>query len=193
MTARKTPMFSFFKAPITNKSPYRQITLRDAYLYISSDYAKDRTLRLRPIEDKEANRKFKSASFDFVTFSGSFTRRNEAELIEHSGYLVLDFDHLEDVQAVKAQLLKDPYFETQLLFVSPNGNGLKWVIEINVTGQYTHGEYFDAVSNYIRSTHGIGVDKSGRDVCRVCFLGWDPDAYVHPRFLFIKKKHQYDL
>ena len=185
MTARKKPKFSFFKAPVTNTSPYRQITLRDAYLYISSDYAKARTLRLREIKDEEENRKFKSEFFDFATFSGTFSFRSSTKLIEHSGYLVLDFDHLEDVQALKAQLLQDPCFETQLLFVSPNGNGLKWVIEIDVTGQYTHGQYFDAVSNYIRSTHGIEVDKSGRDVCRVCFLGWDPDAYVHPRFLFI--------
>ena len=142
MKARKKPQFSFFKTPVTSTSPYRQITIRDAYLYISTDYAKARTLRLRQIEDKEANRQYKSTSFDFVTFSGSFSKRSEAELIEHSGYLVLDFDHLEDVQAVKAQLLQDPYFETQLLFISPNGNGLKWVIEIDVTGQYTHGQYF---------------------------------------------------
>ncbi|MGD9928879.1 MAG: toprim domain-containing protein [Mangrovibacterium sp.] len=144
MTARNNPKFSFYKGPVTSTSPYRQITLRDAYVYISTDYAKARTIRLRQIDDKEANRQFKAANFDFVTFSGSFTTRNEAGLLEHSGYLVLDFDHLEDVQAAKAQLLKDPYFETQLLFVSPNGNGLKWIIEIDVTGQYTHGQYFVA-------------------------------------------------
>lgn len=177
------PKFSFFKAPVANVLPANQITIRDAYLAISGDYFKKNTLELRAITDEKANRAFKSGKFSFVTFSGTFSQRNEQGLIHHSGYMVLDFDHLENVAAVKDRLLKDPYFETQLLFVSPNGNGLKWVVEIDVSGKYSHGQNFDAIKNYVKSTHQLEIDKSGRDVCRVCFLSWDPEAFIHPKHL----------
>jgi hypothetical protein len=183
MRLEKTPKFTFFKAPVTNVSPDRQITIRDAYLAISGDYFKKSTLQLRSIEDQHENRNFKATTFHFVTFSGTFKQRNEQGLITPSGYLVLDFDKLSDVQKVKNRLLKDPCFETELLFVSPNGNGLKWVIKIDVSGKYSHGQYFDADKNYVKSTHQLEVDKSGRDVCRLCFLSWDPDAFVHPKHL----------
>ncbi len=183
MILNDTPKFSFFKAPVPNVSPDRQITIRDAYLAISGDYFKRATLELRSITDQTENRNCKATNFSFVTFSGTFSRRNEQGLIHKSGYIVLDFDHLENVLAVKDRLLKDPCFETELLFVSPNGNGLKWVVQIDVSGKYSHGQYFDAVKNYIKSTHQIEIDKSGRDICRVCFLSWDPEAFVHPKHL----------
>ncbi|MDI3505843.1 MAG: hypothetical protein PWQ81_1065, partial [Bacteroidota bacterium] len=49
----------------------------------------------------------------------------------HSGLLCLDFDHLNNVQILFEQLLNDDYFETQLLFRSPSGDGLKWVISVD--------------------------------------------------------------
>ena len=183
MSKTQIPTFSFYKAPVTNTTPYRAITLRDVFLVVSGDYYKERTQRLRGIPDTKHSRDYKATAFDFVCFSGTFRQRSESTLVKHSGYLVLDFDHLQDVKALKNQLLKDPCLETELLFVSPSGNGLKWVITIDVSGQYTHGQYFDAVSNYVRSVHGQEVDKSGRDVARVCFLCWDPEAYIHPKYL----------
>ncbi|MFW6257645.1 MAG: BT4734/BF3469 family protein [Prolixibacteraceae bacterium] len=176
--------FSFFLHPVTQtKKPHADITLSQVYQVINETYHKEITEQLRSISDKKENRKFKALNFNYVTFSGTFSKRGAENLIQHSGFMVLDFDNLADVEAVKLQLLKDPCFETQLLFISPNGNGLKWVIEIDINGKYSHGQWFDAVRNYIKSTHGIEVDKSGRDVCRVCFISYDPTAYIHPKYL----------
>lgn len=174
--------FSFFKAPVTKvTNPYKNINLNDVYQILTGHYLKKQTLKLRSISDKQENRDYKAVSFPFVTFSGTFNQRKEADLVEHSGLMVLDFDHLDNIEAVKLQLLKDTYLETELLFTSPNGNGLKWVVPVNVSGDYSHGQYFDAIRNYIQSTYKIEVDKSGRDVVRVCFIGWDPDAFLNPR------------
>ena len=100
-------------------------------------------------------------------------------MIEHSGLLCLDFDHLSDVQSLFERLLIDEYFETQLLFRSPSGDGLKWIVPINVA-ELPHGDYFRAVANYVRSVYGVEVDKSGRDVSRACFLPFDPQAFINP-------------
>ena len=173
--------FSFFKSPISNTRPYKAISLLDAYNYIIGKYAKQRTERLQSICDAKQARFFKAARFDYCTFSGTFTSRSDKSLVKHSGLLCLDFDHLNDIQTMFECLLKDEYFETQLLFRSPSGDGLKWVIFIN-TNQTTHGKYFAAVANYIAKTYGIAVDKSGRDISRACFLPHDPHAYLNPSY-----------
>lgn len=172
---------SFYKAPVTNINPYREITLDKVYQLVTGHWLEKSTLHLRHINDKSKNREFKSKYFPFVTFSGTFTQRKEEALIKHSGYLVMDFDHIEAPHQLKLQLLKDKHFETELIFISPNGTGLKWVVSINVTEEINHGQWFDAISRYIQQTYKIEVDKSGRDVARVCFLSYDQDAFLHPR------------
>ena len=199
----KTPTFSFFKPPIKNTTPYKeQITLADVYLYLSGALLKERTENLRKITNQAANREYKAANFPFVTFSGVFESRKEKGLTEHSGLMVFDFDHLPEPETLKMQLLTDQHFETELLFTSPNGNGLKWIISVDVT-RYSHNLWFDAVSRYIAKTYSVEVDKSGRDVCRVCFLSYDPDAFMHPRHgrmdrffpadIWLVKRSRFDL
>ena len=173
--------FSFFKAPVRNTIPHKSISLLDAYNYIVGDYAKQRTEKLRGIKDQKQARQFKASTFDYCTFSGMFQTRNDKALINHSGLLCIDFDHLQSVDLLRKQLLQDEYFDTQMLFVSPSGDGLKWIIPID-TKQTTHSNYFAAVANYILQTYGVEVDKSGRDISRACFLPHDPQAYINPLY-----------
>jgi hypothetical protein len=185
--------FSFFKAPVRNTIPHKSISLLDAYNYIVGDYAKQRTKKLRSIlsplscgegsgERLKQARLFKSSTFDYCTFSGMFQTRNDKALISHSGLLCIDFDHLQNVDLLRNQLLQDEYFETQLLFVSPSGDGLKWIIPIDVA-KTPHSEFFAAVANYILQTYGVEVDKSGRDISRACFLPHDPQVFINPLLL----------
>ena len=174
--------FSFFKAPVQNIIPHKSISLLDAYNYIVGEYAKQRTEKLRDIIDPKQARQFKANNFDYCTFSGVFTSRNDKKIVQHSGLMAVDFDHLPNLEEVRQSLLVDEYFDTQLLFVSPSGDGLKWIISID-TKQTTHSNYFAAVANYILQTYGIEVDKSGRDISRACFLPHDPNAFINPLIL----------
>ena len=174
--------FSFFKAPVRNTIPHKSICLLDAYNYIVGDYAKQRTEKLRGIKEPKQARQYKASTFDYCTFSGMFQTRNDKALISHSGLLCIDFDHLQNVDLLRNQLLQDEYFDTQMLFVSPSGDGLKWIIPID-TKQTTHSNYFAAVANYILQTYGVEVDKSGRDISRACFLPHDPQAFINPIYL----------
>ena len=174
--------FSFFKAPVQNIIPHKSISLLDAYNYIVGEYAKQRTEKLRSIKEPKQARQFKANNFDYCTFSGVFTSRNDKKIVQHSGLMAVDFDHLPNLEEVRQALLADEYFDTQLLFVSPSGDGLKWIIPIDTTTT-PHSEYFAAVANYILQTYGVAVDKSGRDISRACFLPHDPQAYINPRLL----------
>ena len=177
-----TPHFSFFKAPINNTKPHKTVNLSQIYKAIKGDHYKKRTQQLRAILDVQQARKFKASNFDYCTFSGIFTTRNDKALVKHSGLLCIDFDHIQSVATLRSQLLKDEYFDTQLLFVSPSGNGIKWIISIDTTAT-PHRNYFTAIANYIKQTYAVEVDKSGRDTSRACFLSFDPQAFINPIYL----------
>lgn len=182
MNKNKT-QFSFFEAPIANLVPRANITLLDAYRAITTEYLKETTQKLRFISNEVDNRKYKTSHFPYITPSGIFTKRDDNCIIEHSGYIAIDLDNLNDVEAVKMQLMKDIYFETELIFISPNGNGIKWIISIDVKGKYSHSDNFQAIRNYLKETYSLDADKSCKNVSRACFLCYDPTAWIHPKYL----------
>ena len=183
---KKAFAFSFFKAPIKNIIPHKTVSLVQVYNAITGEYYKQHTEKLRSISDTVQARKYKAANFDYCTFSGVFTARNDKSLITHSELMCIDFDHVQNTDTLRQSLLADEYFDTQLLFVSPSGDGLKWIIEID-TRKASHGEYFASVANYILQTYSFEVDKSGKDISRACFIPFDPNAFINPLLL---NKHE---
>lgn len=43
----------------------------------------------------------------------------------------------------------------------------------------------NAIANYIKEVYKLEVDKSGKDIPRACFLPFDPEAYINPKYLQI--------
>ena len=185
------PLFSVFKHPVSNIFPEKEISLIEAYLGIKSTVYKNRTNYLRGLKDKDQIRKYKASEFDYITFSGTFTRRNDKALVKHSGLLTIDFDHISNILELKNQLINDEYFETELLFVSPSGDGLKWIIPISLD-ICSHQEWFIAISNYLNETYGLEVDSSGKDISRACFLPYDPEVYINPAYLKPSKSDSHE-
>ena len=128
--ADNLPKFSYFRCPVTNTQPNAEMTIPDIYAAIKSNKLKQQTEELRsllsplpfgegPGERLLAARKYKATHFDYVTFSGLFSKRNDSALIRHSGLITLDFDHVSNLQELRKTLRQDRYFETELMFVSP--------------------------------------------------------------------------
>lgn len=178
----KIPEFSYYSKPVTNVFPNRTINLVDAYNLIKGTEFNTMTTALRQFSDAKDARKYKAANFNYVTFSGVFSSRKDDALIKHSGLLTIDFDHIANIGEFKTSLLDDEYFDTELLFISPSGDGLKWIITIDITAA-THQDYFQACANYIEKTYSIKVDKSGRDCSRACFLPYDPEVFINSKYL----------
>lgn len=127
-----------------------------------------------------------SPPFDYATFSGEFTRRRDDALLAHSGLICLDFDHIDQwhdggrlsgVYGLRYALMHDAAVDTALLFRSPGGDGLKWVVPIDLA-QGTHADWFEILSFYVSRNYGVEPDPSGRDLSRACYLPWDPDVVM---------------
>lgn len=181
MEIADTYQFSFFRKPILNTEPLRAVGIVDIYRYIIGHYAELPTATLRKFTNKEEAKRYKAAHFDYCTFSGLFRKRREDDLLMHSGLMCIDFDHVADLDGLKHRLLKDDYFDTELMFVSPSGDGLKWIVPVDLQGM-KHSCFFKAMTNYLAYKGYPKVDMSGSDVARSCFLPHDPDAYINPKY-----------
>lgn len=173
--------FSFYYAPISNTQPGAEVVLLHIYKAIKGNRYEYKTRELRLIGSAEEVRKYKASCLDYVTFSGLFSKRGDKYLIRHSGLLAFDFDKVTHLGNLRSLLLNDPFFETQLMFTSPSGNGLKWIIAINIA-ECSHADWFRAISAYLRLQYGLAVDASGKDVSRACFLCHDPEVYINPKY-----------
>jgi len=172
------PKFSYYKRPITNTIPYRSVTLVDVYNVIQGYYFKAATTRWRDNPIRES----KGDNFDYVTFSGTFKERNRNKLIEHSGYICFDLDHLKDKGQTRELLINDQHLETELLFTSPSGDGLKWVVRIDIN-QYDHWTWWTGIAGYLKKVYNLDTDPSGKDHSRACFLPHDENVFVNPKYL----------
>ena len=110
--------------------------------------------------------------------------------------MVIDFDHIPDPDGLVVRLAQDENFETVLAFKSPSGDGVKWIVTLSVfvkpdDTSYSYGEFFRIISNYSRKYYGVEADPSGKDICRACFLPYDPEAFLNP--LYIEDDLVYDL
>lgn len=190
------PKMSFFKRPIRNTKPCRQASPEDIFKYLTSDYAKARTEELRKIKGSKERSRYKAANFDYITPGGIFTSRKESALVQASGYIVIDFDHVQNPASLVRKLASDQNFETVLAFRSPSGDGVKWIVALPSINRKdgtpcTFMDYFTMLSNYSRKFYGIEADPSGKDICRACFLPHDPEAFLNP--LYIEDNFDYDI
>lgn len=162
------------------------VPLDQVYRYIRGDGAKRQTLELREIVNHSEAQKYKALHFYTMTPAGIFSYRNAKSLMRHSKLMVIDIDGIAShkrLLEIRKMLLNDPMFETELLFISPSGNGLKWIICVGERTKETHKQCFAVVKRYLEDEYGIIADDSGSDVCRVCYLSYDPLCYINPEFL----------
>jgi hypothetical protein len=85
---------------------------------------------------------------------------------------------LKNTEETKQKLLSDEFFETQLLFVSPSGKGIKWVVEIDLE-KAPHRDWFYAISNYLLHTYSLEADSQCVNLSRACFLSHDKNCYIN--------------
>lgn len=155
---------------IFSKDP-NYISVEKALERIKIGKSKEQVIEIRKQLDKERANKLKS-NLPSVCFSGKFSERTDAGLLEHSGYICLDFDNLFDLSERKSDLIKDKY--VYACWVSPSGNGLKALVKI--ADKSKHREHFEAMLQYFKD-----LDRSGINVSRVCYESWDEQIYINEK------------
>jgi hypothetical protein len=128
---------------------------------------------------EEAYNKAKKSLLAF-TPSGKFVGGRKLEfLTEYSKFIILDIDKLSKEQLQNAKNLAAQSEFTFACFISPSGNGLKILVKID-TPKTEHKETFLKVQSHYEDILKLEIDKSGKDVTRLCFYSWDENLYHNP-------------
>lgn len=114
-----------------------------------------------------------------ILWCGRFSERNAKGLVAYSRLIPADLDNvpLTDMGAANDALEASPHCAAR--FCSPGGRGIKAIFKVSADENH-HRESFRAVQKHVREITGMEIDASGADVCRVCFVSSDPNAYYNP-------------
>ncbi len=169
--------FSMFKNCLAT-TPAGETTLEQLAADIQGGKWRPLVERLRGMTAEEYSQN--KRNLPAVAFGGTFTRRRKDALVKPSGLVVLDIDHIDPAELAEkeAQLKTDPH--TAICFVSPSGKGLKAVFPADFTDDATFKQAYRAIANYLKEKHSLTLDESGKDVCRLCFVSYDPTTYFNP-------------
>ena len=157
---------TIFENVYEKKNPHH-ITLKTALRRIQEGKSSS---TIKKVRNGDKDRKTR---LPIVCFSGEFSSRNDEALFEHSGYIVLDFDHV-DVAETKKHLCTDDFIHS--CWVSPSGDGVKALVKI--TNPERHRDHFRALVKYFDKQYALEVDESGINESRACFESHDPDIVI---------------
>lgn len=141
------------------------------------------------INDPDVNREIadRKARLPAFTWSGTFDKSKGAPknntLVQHSGRLQIDIDGKDNPrinpQQLRDRLGTDPHIEAA--FLSPTAFGVKCGLSIPVcTSEADHKEAFLAAAHYFKTTYGVDIDPSCKDLRRICYLSFDPQLVINP-------------
>jgi len=137
--------------------------------------SKDLVMGIRREKDK-TQRNLLKQSLPAVCFSGTFNKREDKALIEHSGFICLDFDGYSTTKEMnedKKRIASDRY--TYSVFVSPSGNGLKVIVKVPKDPE-NHKNYFNSLEKHFDSKY---FDKTSKNISRVCYESYDQDIFIN--------------
>ena len=169
-----THLITIFQSIKATSTPfYRDV--KDILDRIKNGTSKELVKNIRSEKNKSERQELKK-KLPAICFSGKFTKRNDASLLEHSGLICLDFDGFEK----KKDLLeaKQKYSENAFVysvFLSPSGNGLKVLVKIP-QDEENHTNYFNSLKTYFNSEY---FDETCKNVSRVCYESYDPLIHVN--------------
>ncbi|OJX32684.1 MAG: virulence-associated E family protein [Chryseobacterium sp. 36-9] len=118
-------------------------------------------------------------SLPAFTPSASFKGGRKLEFVtQYTQIVVLDIDKLTKEQLTNAKALAQETPYTYSAFISPSGNGLKIFVRVN-SAQENHKEAFITLQKFYEEFLSLPIDKSGKDVTRLCFVSYDTDLYLN--------------
>ena len=130
--------------------------------------AKIHQIRLETESERRADLKRHLPS---ICFAGTFEKRYDNNIIKHSGFVILDFDHVENLPQLKEMICTDPF--TYACFISPSGDGLKVLVKIP-PDKDKHRDYYRGLMGKYKT-----LDPTSINLSRVCYASYDPELYIN--------------
>ncbi len=167
-----------FLKSILRPTEFTTISISDYLDFVKSAKYEDQINAFRNSKSlsKDEQTKIKN-KIPAVTISGTFRDRvANANLDSHSGFICIDFDHVENIESFKEQLIKDKY--TYAVLYSASGNGLATLVKIDPA---KHLESYNGLKSYYFKNYTQLIDKSCSNVSRFRFLSMDKNLFINEK------------
>lgn len=148
--------------------------------FLNSTRHSQKILALRAEADKKRRNDIKK-TLPAATISGTFARRAADHITHYNGLVCLDFDAADnpgkspdDMKAILTQ-------QEEVLYaaVSAGGQGTFCVVPTNNTDPAQHAGIVEILGTAFAHL-GLTYDRACKDVCRLRFVSFDPQAYWNP-------------
>ena len=166
------------------KTPEKNLELDEILADIKTGKHKTQIDNLRKLKDELAIANNKLHLPNFMA-SGVFAKSTNDSLLEHSGYIQVDFDNKKghpDIQkagftkeSLRKKLIADNYIYA--LFDSPTNTGLKAIVKIPTIA---HRQSFQALEKYFKDNYNnLQIDTSCKNEARRFFVSYDKDLFLN--------------
>ncbi|MFV0220714.1 DUF5906 domain-containing protein [Empedobacter falsenii] len=198
----KFTLFQNFNEVI-NTVPIEQIVTE-----IKEGTYKSQILYLRKSLEQGKMEPYEKAKKSLLAFTPSATFKGGRKLdyLQHyNQVIVLDIDKVEKNKLAEIKQKATELSTTLVAFISPSNNGLKLFIKVS-TNQDEHKNTYNIIKEFYEKELEIEIDKSGKDITRLCFYSFDPEIYFNPNaeifychseqnrhFELVEKSNQNDL
>lgn len=164
----QTATASIYRNIFDTESRYT-ISVSDALKRIKQGNSAKSIIDLRNEVSEERQRDLKN-NLPSVTFSGIFEKRQDDKILQHSGFICLDFDAVKDIENTRSLFTVWKY--TYAMWLSPRGQGLR--VLVRIADGSKHREHFMALKKYWPEMDHKCINPS-----RVTYESYDPDLYLN--------------
>lgn len=113
------------------------------------------------------------------TPSATFTNGRTLDTLSNYNQLAhIDLDDIPVTEVCNLLSVVNGSEYTFASFISPSGMGIKIFVKINSKQEY-HTQMIVQLMHYYEQLTGYVPDPKCKDINRLCFLSWDPEAYVN--------------
>lgn len=171
----KSTIFKNFNEPTETKDVLKILddiksgVYRNAITYLRKSLADNKT------EAAERAKKSLPAFTPSATFKGG---RKMDFLTHYNALVVLDIDKITPEKLAECKSILNSNEFVFSYFVSPSGNGLKIFVKVD-SGKDEHKDAFLVLQKYFEELLQVEIDKSGKDITRLCFCSFDPELFVN--------------
>ena len=161
---------------------YKNVPLSEIIKYIKSGFFDKQIVPIREGKAKD-NDNWKELKKKLLAFTpcGTFNKIRQPQYLEnYNKLIVIDIDHVavnvEEVSLLAKKANEDQF--TYGSFISPSGIGIKIFTKVNSDKKF-HETAYKQVADYFTELLGIEIDRTGKDVTRLCYISSDEGAYLN--------------
>lgn len=144
--------------------------------FLTSVRHRDKIIALRAESEKKKRDELKK-TLPAATISGTFIRRSAGQIETYNGLVCLDFDAADNtMSALEMKSILATFPEVAYAATSVGGGGVFAIIPTTNKDPTSHAAVVDLLGMATKQ-HGLNYDRSCKDVSRLRFVSYDPEAY----------------